>query len=210
MEENNINDTKEVIEEETSNISIKNEDDGYDKLSIKDFIQEEKDLNEKRIKEQPKDRRKITSRLNAAKARAAKIKKAQEKKRQLASLFGDDSEETESESSESESSDEDYKDKYHKHKYKTLFNRQKKELDDMRQLIFKIAKKQKKYSRKNSRKPARSAVHYGDRVVGGDTPAPPQPVIHYNIEAPQFKKEEVQPKEPNSIFTNYLKNKLSK
>lgn len=205
MEENNINDTKEVIEKELSNNSIKNEDEGYDKLSIKDFIQEEKDLNEKRIKEQPKDRRKITSRLNAAKARAAKIKKAQEKKRQLASLFGDDSEETESESSESESSDEDYKDKYHNHKYKTLFNRQKKELDDMRQLIFKIAKKQKKYSRRSKRRQKSRSPSPEERVS-----KQPQPVIHYNIEAPQFKKEEVQPKEPNSIFTNYLKNKLSK
>ena len=202
MEENNINDTKEVIEEELSNTSIKNENDEYDKISIKDFIQNEKDLEEKKIKEQPKDRRKITSRLNIAKARAAKIKKAQERKKQLASLFGDDSEETESSESESESSDEDYRNKYHNHKYKSLFNKQKKELDDMRQLIFKIAKKQKKYSRR------------GRRRTKSRSPSPekqqPQPVIHYNIEAPQFKKEEVKPKEANSIFTNYLKNKLTK
>tara|TARA_R100000951_G_scaffold108317_1_gene104413 strand:+ start:37 stop:642 length:606 start_codon:yes stop_codon:yes gene_type:complete len=201
MDETNINDTKEVIEEETSNTSIKNENEEYDKMSIKDFITKEKVLEEKRIKEEKVDKRKISSRINIAKARAAKLRKAAERKKQLASLFGDDSEESESESSESESSEEDYRDKYHNHKYKTLFNKQKKEMDDMRQLIFKLAKKQKKYSRRGRKQKSRS-------------PSPkkqqPQPVIHYNIEAPQFKKEEVKPKEVNSVFTNYLKNKLSK
>lgn len=202
MEENDIKETKEVIEEPTSNTSIKNDDEGYDKLSIKDLIEKEKVLEEKKIKEDKIDKRKISSRINIAKARAAKLRKAAEKKRQLQSLFGSDDEETASSSeSESESSEDDYRDKYHKHKYKTLFNRQRKELDDMKQLIFKLAKKQKKSNRRRRRK---------SRSPSPKKEPQPQPVIHYNIEAPQFKKEEVKEKQPNSVFTNYLKNKLTK
>ena len=84
MEENDIKETKEDIEEPTSNTSIKNDDEGYDKLSIKDFIEKEKVLEEKKIKEDKIDKRKISSRINIAKARAAKLRKAAEKKRQFA------------------------------------------------------------------------------------------------------------------------------
>jgi hypothetical protein len=201
MEENDIKETKEVIEEPTSNTSIKNDDEEYDKLSIKDFIEKEKVLEEKKIKEDKIDKRKVSSRINIAKARAAKLRKAAEKKRQLQALFGSDDEETASSSeSESESSEDDYRDKYHKHKYKTLFNKQRKELDDMKQLLFKLAKKQKKQSRRRRK----------SRSPSPKKEPQPQPVIHYNIEAPQFKKEEVKENQPNSIFTNYLKNKLTK
>ena len=66
----------------------------------------------------------------------------------------------------------------------------------MRQLVFKLASKDKKRRRKKKK----------EKKV-----EKPQPVIHYNIEAPKFEKEEVKkPKEINNVFRNFLKNRIKK
>jgi hypothetical protein len=199
--ENNLKEALKDIENDQDNKNTKigdyeiitdNINTEYDKMSISDFLEKE----EGKEKPKPKkvDRRKTSSRINIAKARQAKQRKAQERKRQLKELFGSDSESTESASEESEDSDDNYTHRYHKYKYQSHSRKQQREIDELRQLVFKLASKDKKRRRKKKKEKKEDK---------------PQPVIHYNIEAPKFDKEEVKkPREMNSVFTNYIKNKI--
>lgn len=199
--DNNLNEAIKDIENDNDNknteigdyeIVVDNINTEYDKLDISDFLEKE----EGKEKPKPKkvDRRKTSSRINIAKAREAKRRKALEKKRQLKELFGSDSESTESASEESDDSDDNYTHRYHKYKYQSHSRKQQREIDELRQLVFKLASKDKKRRRKKKKEKK------DDK---------PQPVIHYNIEAPKFEKDEVKkPSQMNSVFANYIKNKI--
>ena len=148
------------------------------------------------------DRRKTTSRLNIAKARQAKARKRAEQQARLKELFGDsDSESGDTETgSDTESEEENYLSKYHKHKYKQLYSQTRKELNEMRTLIYNIAQKNKKARRKQrkNRKKERTP---------SPEPEPKQqqaPVVNVYTTQPETKQEG-----GNSLFKQMLKRRLT-
>ncbi len=213
-------DNKENIETSFNNIKInidKLEGDGenlsnsYDKLSLDDLTEEPvldtqpPQLEElAKIEPKPKkvDRRKTTSRLNIAKARQAKARKKAEQQARLKQLFGDsDSEDTET-GSDTESEEETYINKYHKHKYQQLYSQTRKELNEMRGLLFKMAEKNKK-----SRRKTRSRRKKERTPSPEPEPEPqqqPAPIVNVYTTQPQPIKQP----DNNSLFTKMLKNRL--
>jgi len=210
---------KENTEPSLNNIKInidklegggENSSNTYDKLSLDDLT-EEPTLDKQpaeiekliEIKPKPKkvDRRKTTSRINIAKAREAKLRKQQEKQRQLKELFGDDSDsetsETESGESSEEDSDTQYSNKYHKYQYQRLAKRQAKEIDDLKNLVYKLAHKQKKRRNKKKKKKQSKSPQQTPNINIYTTKSEP-------IDIPQPSK----PRSQQSIFNSFLKDKL--
>jgi hypothetical protein len=145
-------------------------------------------------KPKKKDRRAETSRQNIVKAREAKRKKYLEQQTRMRELFSSSSDsDSDSDTSDSESSDDDI------YKNSKAFikreSKQQKEINELKNLLFKLAKKQKKYRKKKKRSP---------KPQQGQA----QPVIHYNIAPPPQPIKEEPPKKKQSIFMQSLRNKI--
>ena len=169
-------------------------------ISVKEYLEQNEEPKPKKV-----DRRKTTSRLNIAKAREAKARKRAEQQARLKQLFGDsDSESGETETgSDTESEEENYLSKYHKHKYKQLYSQTRKELNEMKTLLYKMAEKNKKARRK-----ARS------RRKKERTPSPePEPEPEPKQQAPVVNVYTTQPETKqeggNSLFRQMLKRRLT-
>ena len=163
------------------------------------------------------DRRKISSRLNIEKARQAKAKKRAEQQARLKQLFGDsDSESGDTETgSDTESEEETYLSKYHKHKYKQLYSQTRKELNEMKTLIYKLAEKNKKARRKQrkNRKKEKESVRSLTSDEAENSPeerdtrrnvSQPAPVVNVYTTQPETKQEG-----GNSLFRQMLKRRLT-
>ena len=215
-------DNKENTEPSLNNIKInidKLEGDGesssnsYDKLTLDDLT-EEPSLDkqpaeiEKLIEIKPKpvkvDRRKTTSRLNIAKAREAKARKRAEQQARLKQLFGDsDSESGDTETgSDTESEEDTYINKYHKHKYKQLYSQTRKELNEMKTLIFRMAEKNKRHRRKQRKN--RKKERTPSPEPEPEPKQQPAPVVNVYTTQPETKQEG-----GNSLFRQMLKRRLT-
>ena len=214
---------KENTEPSLNNIKInidklegggENSSNTYDKLSLDDLT-EEPTLDKQpaeiekliEIKPKPKkvDRRKTTSRINIAKAREAKARKKRQQQQRLKELFGDsDSESGDTQSgSDTESEDEGYVNKYHRHKYKQLYSQTRKELDDMKTLLYKMAQKNKKARRKARSK--RKKERTPSPEPEPETKQQPSIVNVYTTPTQETKQQG-----GNSLFTQMLRNRLKR
>jgi len=225
---------KENTEPSLNNIKInidklegggENSSNTYDKLSLDDLT-EEPTLDKQpaeiekliEIKPKPKkvDRRKTTSRINIAKAREAKARKRAQQQERLKQLFGDsDSESGDTQTgSDTESEEDTYVNKYHRHKYKQLYSQTRKELDDMKSLLFKMAEKNKRHRRKQRRKKKKS-----DRTLTPDEEekSPEERDPRRNVaQQPSIVNvyttptQETKQQGGNSLFTQMLRNRLKR
>jgi hypothetical protein len=147
------------------------------------------DLTTRKNKELKKDRRSITSKLNAQKAREARLRKKQEQEKRLEELFGNSDSETDSDS-DSDSEDEIIIPK--KYRKKT---REQREIEELKEMIFKLAEKQKRSKRRKKRRKKA-------------TPPPQQPIINYNIQPPKQEEKPKEKKPQNPFMANLLKHKI--
>lgn len=134
------------------------------------------------------DRRSITSKLNAHKARLAKLRKKREEEQRMLELFGSESDADESEQTETESeseSEEEIIPKKYKKKRKT---REQREIEELKNMLFKLAEKQKRQRKRRKKKKSPTSQQQ-------------QPIINYNIQPP---KEETPPKKQIDPFMERL------
>jgi len=215
-----INEDIDDIETSFNNIKInvdklQNEEkditNNYDKMTIDDFMKQNEEPKPKKV-----DRRKTTSRINIAKAREAKARKRAQQQERLKQLFGDsDSESGDTQTgSDTESEEDTYVNKYHRHKYKQLYSQTRKELDDMKSLLFKMAEKNKRHRRKQRRKKKKS-----DRTLTPDEEekSPEERDPRRNVaQQPSIVNvyttptQETKQQGGNSLFTQMLRNRLKR
>jgi hypothetical protein len=191
-----LNKEPEKINEDLSQEIIKEQ--GDEKPSKIEMKQNEI-LSEKKIKV---DRRKITSKLNAQKAREAKLKKLKEQKEKLKQLFDSSSSsesETDDDTDDSASESDDDLRKYHQYKYKSVINKQQKEINDLKSMIFRIAEKQKKNKLKRKSKRKKNKTKSPQQQ--------PQPINIYTTSQPI---DIPKPEKKSSSFKDFLKERLQK
>ena len=165
------------------------ESDGYDKteISFKDFEDEiPKEEGKKSIKKV--DRRSITSKLNAQKARQAKLRKKQEQEKQMNELFGEGSDSDEYESNSE--SDENPMLKSQQYFFKKQQSKTDRQLQELRDMIFKLAKSQKKLRRRRKSPPVQQQ--------------PVQPIIIQQSKPEERKKET----SSNPLMQRLLENRV--
>lgn len=155
---------------------------------------------EEDFKESPKktlqkiDRRSITSKINAIKAREARARKRAEREQKMKELFG--SSESEDSDTETESSDSDelvVPSKWSRKK-KT---KEQREIAELKSMLFKLAEKQKKSRRRSRRRNHRSPVKAQT------------PVINYTIAPPiQPQPIEKEEKKKSTFMDQLLKKRI--
>lgn len=173
-------------------------------ISIDDYLKQNEEPKPKKV-----DRRKTSSRLNIAKAREAKARKRAEQQARLKQLFGDsDSESGDTETgSDTESEEDTYINKYHKHKYKQLYSQTRKELNEMKTLLFKMAEKNKRHRRKQRKSvraltPDEAEKSPEERDTRRDVSQ--QPIVNVYTTQPETKQEG-----SNSLFRQMLRRRLT-
>lgn len=142
------------------------------------------------------DRRSITSKQNALKARETRRRNYIERQRKMQELFGDsDTSSSEEELLSDSDTDEELAKQINRYK-KHRNNKYEKEISELRGMIFKLAEKQKR-QKKRMRNKAKSPQQQQQ----------PTPVINYNIQPP---KEETtnKPSKKMSLFEKTMRNKI--
>ena len=150
------------------------------------------------FKESPKkpsqkiDRRSITSKLNAIKAREGRARKRAERAQKMKELFGSSESEDSNSDTESASSDSDelvVPSKWSRKK-KT---KEQREIAELKSMLFKLAEKQKKSRRRNRR----------NRRERSPVKAQQTPVINYTI-APPIQPQPIEKENKKSTFMDQL------
>lgn len=177
------------IEQPTPNNS--SESDHYDKtvLSIKDF-EKEKPKEEKKQSPKKVDRRSITSKLNAKKARLAKQKKKEAQLQQMKELFGEGSDSDGYESDSDSDSDENPMLKSQQYFFKKQQSKTDRQIQELKDMIFKLAKSQKKLRKRRKSPPIQQQ--------------PVQPIIIQQPRQEERKKET----SSNPLMQRLLENRV--
>ena len=188
------------------NLSI-NKSDNEQPDNVQAIAEQPKPEQENVSKPKKKDGRSESSKRNLIKAREARHAKYKNKVNKYKELFGSDSEESESNDELFTSSDSDNSfipTKYQKKK----MSKQQKDINELKDIVFKLAEKQKKYREKKS-KYKNKLTYFKNNEDLKDKYISPQPIVNYNIQPPP----QPEPKEPKkeqyeSPFLKSLRNKI--